>query len=403
MPTYKYKAINKTGEKIEGNYTAKSKSEVIYMLRQNQNLPVKIEEVIEKENVLNFESFKKIKVKDIAIFCRQFYTMLNAGVTVLNVLDTLRYQTENKKLKAVVGEVYEEVQKGLTFAEALKKHQKIFPDLLINMVEAGEVSGTLDVIMDRMAVHYEKENKITNKVKGAMMYPIILSIVSILVVVFLLTFIMPTFVGMFEGSGVELPLPTRILLMISGIIINYWYFVFTALLLMILGIKKYIGTNNGQFLIDHIKFKIPIVKGTTQKVITSRFTRTLSTLLASGIPLIQALDIVSRIVGNVVVEKGILKAKEDVRKGIDLATPIKQMDVFPPMAESMIRIGEESGTLDEILDKTANFYDEEVEAALQKMTTLIEPIMIVVMAIVVGSIVIAMVMPMFEMMNTIQV
>jgi type IV pilus assembly protein PilC len=403
MPTYKYKAINKTGEKIEGNYTAKSKSEVIYMLRQNQNLPVKIEEVIEKENVLNFESFKKIKVKDIAIFCRQFYTMLNAGVTVLNVLDTLRYQTENKKLKAVVGEVYEEVQKGLTFAEALKKHQKIFPDLLINMVEAGEVSGTLDVIMDRMAVHYEKENKITNKVKGAMMYPIILSIVSILVVVFLLTFIMPTFVGMFEGSGVELPLPTRILLMISGIIINYWYFVFTALLLMILGIKKYIGTNNGQFLIDHIKFKIPIVKGTTQKVITSRFTRTLSTLLASGIPLIQALDIVSRIVGNVIVEKGILKAKEDVRKGVDLATPIKQMGVFPPMAESMIRIGEESGALDEILDKTANFYDEEVEAALQKMTTLIEPVMIVVMAIVVGSIVIAMVMPMFEMMNTIQV
>jgi type IV pilus assembly protein PilC len=257
--------------------------------------------------------------------------------------------------------------------------------------------------MDRMAVNYEKENKITKKLKGAMKYPIILSIVSILVVVFLLTFIMPTFVGMFEGSGVELPLPTRILLMISGIIINYWYFVFTALLLMILGIKKYIGTNNGQFLIDHIKFKIPIVKGTTQKVITSRFTRTLSTLLASGIPLIQALDIVSRIVGNVVVEKGILKAKEDVRKGIDLATPIKQMDVFPPMAESMIRIGEESGTLDEILDNTANFYDEEVEAALQKMTTLIEPIMIVVMAIVVGSIVIAMVMPMFEMMNTIQV
>ncbi|MCT4621528.1 MAG: type II secretion system F family protein [Marinisporobacter sp.] len=402
MPTYKYKAISKLGEKLEGTYTAKNKNEVISMLRQNQNIPVKIEELIEKKDILSFDSLKKVKVKDIAIFCRQFYTMLNAGVTVLNVLDTLRLQTENKKLALVIGEVYEEVQKGLTFAESLKRHRKTFPDLLINMVEAGEVSGTLDIIMDRMAVHYEKENKITNKIKGAMMYPIILSIVSMLVVVFLLTFIMPTFVSMFEGSGVELPLPTRILLMISGIIINYWYFVFTALLLMIWGIKRYIGTSKGQFLMDHIKFKIPIVKGTTQKVITSRFTRTLSTLLASGIPLIQALDIVSRIVGNVIVEKGILKAKEDVRKGIDLATPIKQMGVFPPMAESMIRIGEESGALDEILDKTANFYDEEVEAALQKMTTLIEPIMIVIMAIVVGSIVIAMVMPMFDMMNTIQ-
>lgn len=402
MPTYKYKAISKLGEKLEGTYTAKNKNEVISMLRQNQNIPVKIEELIEKKDILSFDSLKKVKVKDIAIFCRQFYTMLNAGVTVLNVLDTLRLQTENKKLALVIGEVYEEVQKGLTFAESLKRHRKTFPDLLINMVEAGEVSGTLDIIMDRMAVHYEKENKITNKIKGAMMYPIILSIVSMLVVVFLLTFIMPTFVSMFEGSGVELPLPTRILLMISGIIINYWYFVFTALLLVIWGIKRYIGTSKGQFLMDHIKFKIPIVKGTTQKVITSRFTRTLSTLLASGIPLIQALDIVSRIVGNVIVEKGILKAKEDVRKGVDLATPIKQMGVFPPMAESMIRIGEESGALDEILDKTANFYDEEVEAALQKMTTLIEPIMIVIMAIVVGSIVIAMVMPMFDMMNTIQ-
>ncbi|QXM05993.1 type II secretion system F family protein [Crassaminicella indica] len=402
MPTYKYKAISKAGERLEGTYTARSKNEVIHMLRQNQNHPINIEEIIEKQSI-SISFFKKVKIKDMAIFCRQFYTMLNAGVTVLNALDTLRFQTENKKLAKVIEEVYEDVQKGLTFSESLRKHREIFPDLLINMIEAGEVSGTLDIIMNRMAIHYEKENKITNKIKSAMMYPIILSIISILVVVFLIIFIMPTFIGLFEGSGVKLPLPTRILLIVSEIIKNYWYIIILVLIIMLYSIKKYITSNKGQFLIDHIKFRIPIIKGITQKVITSRFTRTLSTLLASGIPLIQALDIVSRIVGNVIVEKGILKAKEDVRKGIDLTTPIKQIGVFPPMVNAMIRIGEESGSLDEILDKTANFYDEEVEATLQKMSTLLEPLMIVLMAIIIGAIVIAMILPMFDMMNTIQI
>ncbi|MBF8982635.1 type II secretion system F family protein [Lutibacter sp. B2] len=402
MPIYKYKAISNTGEKLEGTYTAKAKDEVLSMIRQNQSMPISVEEVIEGKDVSTLNFFNKVKMKDIAIFCRQFYAMLNAGVTILNCLDILRLQTENKKLKKVVAESYEDVQKGLTFSESLKKHREIFPDLLINMVEAGEVSGTLDTIMERMAVHYEKENKITNKVKGAMIYPLILSIVSILVVVFLLTFVMPTFIGMFEGSGVELPLPTRILLTISGSITQYWYIIIVVLIVLIGGIKRYIGTDKGQFLIDHIKFRIPIVKGTTQKVITSRFTRTLSTLLSSGIPLIQSLDIVSRIVGNVIVEKGILNAIEEVRKGVDLATPIKKIGVFPPMVDSMIRIGEESGSLDDILDKTANFYDEEVEVAIQKMTTMIEPLMIVVMAVVIGAIVIAMMLPMFDMMNTIQ-
>ncbi|MCT4595185.1 MAG: type II secretion system F family protein [Anaeromicrobium sp.] len=401
MPTYKYKAISKTGEKIEGTYTAKAKEEVLSLIRQNQNMPISVEEVSEGSKEISLNFLTKIKTKDIAIFCRQFYAMLNAGVTIINCLDILRLQTENKKFRKVIGEVHDEVQKGLTFSESMRKHRSTFPDLLINMVQAGEVSGTLDIIMDRMAVHYEKENKINNKVKGAMMYPLILSIVSILVVVFLLTFVMPTFVGMFTGSGVELPLPTRILLAISGGITKYWYILVVFLIVTFYGLKKYIDTDRGQFLIDHIKFRIPIVKGTTQKIVTSRFTRTLSTLLSSGIPLIQALDIVSRVVGNVIVEKGVLNAKEEVKKGIDLATPIKNIGVFPPMVDSMIRIGEESGALDDILDKTANFYDEEVETAIQKMTTLLEPIMIVIMAVVIGAIVIAMVMPMFDMMNTI--
>ncbi|MFT9494814.1 type II secretion system F family protein [Anaerosolibacter sp.] len=401
MPTYQYKAMSRTGENIVGTYTAASKAEVLQMMREKQFYPIHVDEIIEGKDVQSFRLFNRIKTKDIAVFCRQFYAMLNAGVTILSCLDILRQQIDNKRLRFVVGEVYEEVQKGLTFSEALKKHDAVFPELLIHMVEAGEVSGTLDVIMDRMATHYEKENKIQNKVKGAMVYPIVLSFVSVAVVIFLLTFVMPTFVGMFEGSGVELPLPTRILLSSSTALQKYWYIFFLLLSLVFYLLKKYLETDMGKSQFDLLKFRIPVIKGTTQKVVTSRFTRTLSTLLSSGIPLLQALEIVAKVVGNKVVADGILKAKEDVRKGIELAGPIKNMGLFPPMVDSMIRIGEESGSLDEILDRTANFYDDEVETALQRMTTLLEPLMIVIMAVAIGAIVIAMVLPMFDMINTV--
>ncbi len=401
MPVYKYKAVDKTGKNIKGEYSAKSLHDVQSMLRTKGYFPTKIEVATANKDISILDTFTFITLKDIAVFCRQFYTMLNAGVTIIKCLDILRVQTEKRKLREILENVYEEVQKGLTFSESLRNYESVFPELLVNMVEAGEASGNLDIIMDRMATHYEKENRIRNKLRGAMVYPIILGIISVLVVVFLLTYVMPTFVGMFEGSGVELPLPTRILLAISTFITNYWYIclaiVFTAGYMM----KKYAQSENGKLVIDNIKFKIPVIKGTTQKVVTSRFTRTLSTLLSSGIPLIQALDIVSRVVVNKVVQKGITTAKDDVKKGISLSEPIKRIGVFPPMVDSMISIGEESGSLDDILDKTANFYDEEVEVALQRMTTIIEPIMIVIMALVIGSIVIAMVLPMFDMFSTI--
>lgn len=401
MPDYKYKAITNTGKNISGEYTAKSINEVKIMMKENEYYPVKIEEVVKGKEINILEAFNRIKIKDIAVFCRQLYTMLNAGVTIIKSLDILRVQTENKKLRLIMGALYEEVQKGLTFSEALKNHQDTFPELLINMVEAGEVSGNLDIIMDRLATHYEKENKINNKVKGAMVYPIILSIVATVVVIFLLTFVMPTFVSMFEGSGVELPLPTRILLNISSSISDHWYIWALGVAGLAYGCNLGFRSNRVKDFIDYIKFRIPVVKGTTQKVVTSRFTRTLSTLLRSGIPLIEALEVVSKIVGNRIVAQGILGAKEDVKKGLGLAEPIKNLGLFPPMVDSMISIGEESGSLDDILDRTANFYDEEVEVALQKMTTILEPLMIVIMAVVIGAIVIAMVLPMFDMFNTI--
>lgn len=401
MPVYQYKAITLNGENIEGSYTAKTKNEVVTMLKQNQNYPVSIDEVISKD-IRDIKLSSSVKIKDISVFCRQFYTMINAGITIIQCLDILRQQVENNKLKKVIAEVYEEVQKGLTFSEALKKHPKVFPQLMTYMVEAGEASGSLDTIMDRLAVHYEKENKINNKIKGAMIYPMILSFVAVAVVVFLLTFVMPTFMGMFEGTGVPLPLPTRILLTISDGLRNFWYIFLLGVIVLFYGAKRYIASESGRLNFDGLKLRLPLINKLNQKIITARFSRTLSTLLVSGIPLLQALENVANAVGNKYAAEGIMKAREDIRKGGDIATPIKKTGLFPPMLDNMIHIGEESGTLDDILDKTANFYDEEVEFAIGKLTTMIEPIMIVFMAIIIGFIVIAMILPMFDMLETVQ-
>lgn len=402
MPVYKYKAVTYDGKKVQGQYSASSKIEVINMLKSDNIYPIEINEVISSKDIKDLKIFNRVKIKDIAVFCRQFYTMLNSGVTIVNCLEVLRCQTENKKLKKTLGQVYESVQKGMTLSEALKRHKDVFPELLINMVEAGEVSGNLDTILNRMAIHYEKENKISNKIKSAMMYPLVLSIVATVVVVFLLTVVMPTFISMFQQSGTTLPTPTLVLLGISDIIKNYWYIIIAIITGLVYLFKKYYETERGRAYIDKLKFRIPILNGVITKIITSRFTRTLSTLLASGVSLIKALDIVSKIVGNKVIEEGINKVKDEVRRGMDLASPIDKLGVFPPMVVSMIKIGEESGSLDEILDKTANFYDDEVEASLQKMTSLIEPIMIIIMALIVGFIVISMVLPMFDMINTVR-
>ncbi|KGG81450.1 type II secretion system protein F [Caloranaerobacter azorensis H53214] len=402
MPIYRYKAVTSDGKKIQGQYNANSKNEVISMLKLDNIYPIEINEVIGSKDIKDLEIFNKIKTKDIAVFCRQFYTMLNSGVTIVNCLEVLKNQTENKKLKKTLGQVFESVQKGMTLSESLKEHKDVFPELLINMVEAGEVSGNLDTIMDRMAVHYEKENKINNKIKNAMIYPIILSIVAIIVVVFLLTVVMPTFVSMFQQSGAALPVPTRVLLGISNIIKSYWYLIITLIMILIYLFKKYYATEKGKAYIDKLKLKIPVLNKLIRKITTSRFTRTLSTLLSSGVPLIRALEIVSKVVGNRVVEEGLNVVKDEVRRGLDLASPIEKLELFPPMVVSMIRIGEESGSLDEILDKTANFYDEEVEDSLHRLTSLIEPLMIIIMALIIGFIVISMVLPMFDMINTVR-
>ncbi|WP_206363821.1 type II secretion system F family protein [Gudongella oleilytica] len=397
---YKYRAIAKNGQTVEGVFDAASESDVIAMIKANSYMPLQVERDVGEE--ARFELFKKkVKKKDLAVFCRQFFTMIDAGLGIVKCLDILEIQTENKTLKAAVGVVNEDVQKGLALSEGMKKHSLVFPSILTSMVEAGEVSGNLDAILERMAVHFEKENKIENKVKSSMIYPAALAVVSVAVVVFMLVFVMPTFVGMFTGSGVPLPGPTRLLLGISDSIKTYWYLYAGALIAISTSLGAYMRTDEGRLNFDKLKLRLPVVKDTTAKVVTSRFTRTLSTLMDSGIPLIKSMEVVSRVVNNKVIEGRLLDGIEQIRKGVPLSRSIKDVEVFPPMVDSMIKIGEESGSLDDILMKTADFYDEEVEVALTKLTSLLEPIMIVFMAIMIGFIVIAMYLPMFDMMQTV--
>lgn len=394
--------MNHKGEKIEGTFKANSKNEVLAMIEDNNYYAIEIKEVLEREQQDLFEAFAKVKTKDLYIFCRQFHTMINAGANISNALDVLRKQTANKKLKKCLSEAHDDVQKGISLSEALGKHSEVFPDLLVNMINTGEVSGNLDVIMSRMASHYEKENKINNQLKSAMVYPMVLAGLSVVVVVFLLTFIMPTFIGMFEGSGVALPAPTRIVMGMSKFIQTKWYILIAVIGGGVYGMKTYAKTPVGKLSLDQLKLRLPIIKDTTEKVIVSRFTRTLSTVLASGLALVQALDVVQKVVGNRVAERSLEQIKEKVLKGVSLGEALGEETIFPMMLHSMIKIGEESGSLDDILDKTANFYDEELEAGLKRMTTMIEPLMIIIMGVVIGFIVVAMMMPMFSMFETVQ-
>ncbi|MGO1469656.1 MAG: type II secretion system F family protein [Tissierella sp.] len=397
---YKYKAVNTNGEIIEGFFESQTESEVLSMLKNEEYIPVSIEKDIEKTS--SIELFKsKVKKKDLAIFCRQFYTMVDAGISIIRCLDILSAQSENKTLKKSLESIHTDLQKGVTLSGAMSKHNKTFPSILINMVEAGEVSGNLDNILERMAIHFEKENKLENKIKSALIYPIVLIVVSVSVVLFMLIGVLPTFIEMFESSGAELPAITLFLLKTSKTLQKYWYLFFggiAALSIFSLYIKS---TNEGRRSIDLLKIKTPFIKKTNQKIITSRFTRTLSTLMSSGIPLLESLEIVGNIVNNTVIKERLEDGMEGIKKGVSLSQTIRSMEVFPIMVYSMINIGEESGSLDKILVKTADFYDEEVETSLQRMTTLIEPILLVAMAIVIGFIVIAMALPMFDMVNTI--
>lgn len=402
MGVYRYKAVQSDGKEVSALITAVSIEEVQEKIRAQGLYMIHVKEDIEKKSAAEELSFGgKVTAKQISIFCKQFGTLLKAGVPVASGLDILYRQTENKKLREALEDVYTEVQKGIQVSTAIRSHPKIFPALMVNMIESGEMTGNLDNVMNRLATHYEKDAKINSRIKGALIYPIALSVVAVTVVIFLITFILPTFVGMFTGSGVELPLPTRILLGISNFIKVYWYIVIAGIGASAYLITRYINSESGRYRFDSLKFKIPVVKSSVDKIVTARFTRTLGSLLRSGISLIDALKIAGSVTGNVVIEEKIKYVASEVEKGETLGFALKRTPTFGPMVVSMIQIGEESGSLDEMLDKSADFYEQELEDAIDRLLKLMEPLLIVVMAVVIGFIVIAMMLPMFDMFQTI--
>lgn len=392
MKKFKYKAMKNDGTKTTGEYEANSRDDVMEMITSNGYYPLKVEEVIESTTI---NIHKKIKVKEISIFCRQMYTMLDAGVPLINALNLMSTQVTNKHLVEIVKELEEDVRKGEMLSNSMRKFPEAFPTLLTSMVESGEASGNLDEMFLRMSTHFEKENKINNKVKAAMIYPIILAIVGVAALIVVMTFVMPTFVSLFDSSGAELPAATRFLIGLSSFMGNHFIMVIGILVAIVVGVVLYSKTESGIYFFAKLKISFPLIKDLNRKMIVSRFTRTLSTLLASGVSLVESLPIVSAVLNNVIAEDEVLKIRERVVKGEGLSTPIEDCELFPPMLSSMVRIGEESGALDDMLNKTADFYDEEVEQAIQTLTSMLEPIMIIIMGLVIGFMVIALMLPLY--------
>lgn len=398
---YKYKAMKNSGEVIEGTIISNSLEEVAQMLRNNQSYPISIDEHI-KEGSKEISITRKVNSKDLSFFCRQMNAMLNAGSTILRCLDIMRRQIENKRLREAIAIMHGEVQKGKLLSQAMLEHPNVFPKLMVYMVESGELSGNLDIILHRLANHYEKEAKLRNKVKSALIYPIILIVLCIIVVIFLVTFILPTFVGMFESSGVALPLPTRMLLAFSKFLRDYAIIIILSILALFLLFTQYLNSEQGRKSYHRSLLRLPILKGLNTKIITAKFSRNLSTMLSSGVPLLTALDNVSNAIGNMVVAEEIMRYREEIQKGSELHQVVREGKLFPPMLDNMMEIGKESGALDTILEKTADYYDDEAEQALQRLVTLFEPTMIIFLAVVVGFIVISMALPMFDMAKTVQ-
>ena len=400
MAIFKYKAINSEGQRIEGSQSADSESQIREMLLSNQYYPLSIE----KENSKSKKSFSfnsKVKLKDIGVFCRQFYVMLDSGLSIGKALNILIEQCEKPKLREALIGVNGELKRGETLASSMRKRKDVFPNLLTSMIDAGERSGNLDIILKRMADYYEKETKIRGKIKSAMIYPIVLGVVAIIAITFILTFVMPTFVQMFEENNVDLPISTKMVLGTSKMLGKYGIIIFLILATAIILLGKYLKSEEGQYKLSSINLKIPVIKKLTQKIIVSRFTRTMGIVSSSGMSLVTSIEIVASVVGNKIAENELLKVKEKVLKGEGLGDSIMNIKIFPPMLASMVKIGEEAGSLDSLLDKTADFYDDELEREIKTATALIEPSMIVLMGIIIGFLLISILTPMFKMYNSI--
>ncbi len=344
----------------------------------------------------------KVKDKEMAIFTRQFSTMVDAGLPLVQCLTILSEQSDSKTLRAVTSKVASSVEAGSTLADALRRHPKTFDELFVNLVEVGEAGGILDTVLQRLSVYIEKAAALKRKVKSAMIYPATIVGVAFIVVVFMLTFVIPTFAKMFTGMGADLPLPTLIVIRLSDFFQRFWWLVIGGVVGIILGIRAYYRTEGGKSVIDALLLKLPVLGTLIRKVSVARFTRTLGTLVSSGVPILEGLRITARTAGNRVVERAVLETRASVTAGKTLAEPLKASTVFPPMVVQMISVGEQTGALDAMLNKIADFYDDEVDTAVGALTALLEPLMIVFLGVVIGGLVIAMYLPIFRLVTLIK-
>lgn len=400
MPVFEYQARTMQGAKVNGTLEAVSSEAVISALREKGYFPEKIKPYKAAVNI-NFGNFKKITVKDIAIFCNQFAFIMSAGVGLLKSIEILKTQTENQKLRDSLGEVYGDVQRGHTLSESMGKH-KHFPQMLVDMIGVGESSGTLDKILFRMAAYYDSDYRTRQKIKQALTYPMVVGIFAILVVTGLVTYVVPIFADMLKQfGGGQLPLPTQIVMAISNTIRFHWYFILAGILAAVFLIRAYVKSDSGRIFVDATKLKIPVAGKIYKKILTARFARTFGTLMGSGLPLLDSMRICSDVIGNVVVN-GILDAtKDDIKRGRGIGETLGEKKFFPVMLTQMIKIGEESGTLDTILEKTASFYDNEVEVVTSQLATIIEPFVIIFLAFIVGFIVLSIILPIFSIYNAV--
>ncbi|MBA3580522.1 MAG: type II secretion system F family protein [Gemmatimonadaceae bacterium] len=397
MPIFTYTARATNGDLKTATIEAASRDAVIAQLRKMRLAVVKIDENAQK-------STKKgsVKIRDIVVFTRQFSTMVNAGLPLVQALDILAKQTENKTLSSITRQVMFDVESGYTLADSMAKHPRAFTSLYTNMVAAGEAGGILDVILNRLAAFLEKNDKLIRKVKGAMIYPSSILGVAVGAIAILLIFVIPTFEDMFASVGVPLPFPTRLVIGMSKGLQDYWWAIIAFSVISFFMVKKYYASPNGKLVIDRLLLKLPVLGDVLRKSSVSRFTRTLGTLIASGVSILEGLEITARTAGNRVVQDAIMASRASIAGGETIAAPLAKSGVFPPMVISMISVGESTGGLDEMLSKIADFYDDEVDAAVGGLLSLLEPMMIVFLGIAVGGMIMAMYLPIFDMVNAVQ-
>jgi type II secretory pathway component PulF len=397
MPAFEYKAVTDAGTVIEESMEAANEAAVADKLQKLGYLPLKIVE--RRGSLLNADIFggKKIKVDEVIVFTRQLVTLLRAGVPLLSCLEALVEQMESEGMKDVISQLYVDIESGKSFSEGLSKHPKVFAELYVNSIRAGEAGGALDEVLIRIAKLMEHERETRTRIKKAMRYPIIVVISLVIAVLVLMMMVVPKFIDMFIKVGVELPLPTRILIAVHAAIEGYWYIILAIVALIFIGLKKYIATTQGRFWWDKLMLSLPIVGDLNLKNAMSRFAKMFETLNSSGLPILQTLEIVSKTVGNVAVGTEIEKASLGIQKGEGLATPLKQSDLFPPMVVRMISIGEQSGALDEMLKNVSEHYDMEVDNAVEGLTSMIEPLLTVGLGVIVLFLALAIFLPMWDL------